>query len=236
MVSFGRMSTYAEQVLSFLEHLVPPNRVPAGVGVMNPYQDPPAWNATVEFYQKYYADHSPRILIIGINPGRFGGGITGIPFTDPINLRDECGITNDFQKRTELSSRFIYRMINSLGGAGKFYQRFFITATSPLGFVKGGKNLNYYDLPELQNSWERFMVKCLRKQMSFQSVRDIVFVLGQGKNYKYLQYLNMKHHFFDSLEILPHPRWVMQYRLKRIDEFLDVYKQKLEGAAEKYLA
>ncbi len=39
-----------------------------------------------------------RYLILGINPGRFGGGITGIPFTDPIRLQNICGIENDFQK------------------------------------------------------------------------------------------------------------------------------------------
>jgi hypothetical protein len=39
------------------------------------------------FYQKYYADNKKRSLIIGINPGRFGAGVTGIPFTDPIRLK-----------------------------------------------------------------------------------------------------------------------------------------------------
>ena len=104
-----------------------------------------------------------------------------------------------------------------------------------LGFVREGKNLNYYDLPELQNSWEGFMADCLRKQMAFESVSNVGFVLGQGKNFKFLQDLNSRHHFFEELEILPHPRWVMQYRLKRIDEFLNEYKVKLESAAEKYL-
>lgn len=230
------MTTYADQILSFLEHLRPPKQLPAGVEVMNPYREKPAWKATTEFYQKYYADNSPRILIIGINPGRLGGGITGIPFTDPVNLSQECGIANDFQKRPELSSRFIYRMINSMGGTTKFYRRFFITSTSPLGFVRDGKNVNYYDLPELQNSWEKFMVECLRKQMDFKSVSRVAFVLGQGKNSQYLHNLNARHHFFQELEILPHPRWVMQYRLKRIDEFLDVYKKKLENAAGRFLA
>ena len=126
-------------------------------------------------------------------------------------------------------------MIDHLGGPLDFYQRFYITAVSPLGFVKAGKNLNYYDLPELQNSWESWMVDCLLKQKAFSSVTDIAFVLGQGKNYAYLEKLNKRHGFFNRLEILPHPRWVMQYRLKRIDEFLEVYREKLEGAAERYL-
>ena len=229
------MATFAHGVLSFLENLDPPNLVPPGVEVMNPYLNPHAWNATVQFYQKYYADNSPRILLVGINPGRFGGGITGIPFTDPINLERECGIENDFQKRTELSSRFIYTMIEHLGGVQKFYERFYITATCPLGFVKEGKNLNFYDLADLQNGWEQFMVECMFKQLKFNSIRRIAFVMGRGKNFAYLQQINQKHRFFEDLEILPHPRWVMQYRLKRIDEFLDVYKTKLESASNEYL-
>src|SRR5687768_18158258 len=35
------------------------------------------------------------------------------------------------------------------GGCDKFYSDFFITAVSPLGFVKNGKNVNYYDDREL---------------------------------------------------------------------------------------
>jgi len=32
---------------------------------------------------------------------------------------------------------------------------------------------------------------------------------------------------FEEVRPLPHPRWVMQYRLKRIDEFIDLYKDQL---------
>ena len=49
-----------------------------------------------------------RHLLLGINPGRFGGGVTGIPFTDPIRLQNVCGIENNFEKKQELSSVFIY--------------------------------------------------------------------------------------------------------------------------------
>ena len=88
------------------------------------------------FYTKYYSDNNKRILLLGINPGRFGGGVTGIPFTDPVRLEKVCGIKNDFQKKQELSSVFIYEMIEAYGGAEKFYKQFYISAVSPLGFVK----------------------------------------------------------------------------------------------------
>jgi len=75
-------------------------------------------------------------------------GITGIPFTDPVKL-EVLGIANDFQKKRELSSDFVYQMITAFGGANKFYQTFYISAISPLGFTKDEKNLNYYDVKRL---------------------------------------------------------------------------------------
>ena len=83
--------------------------------------------ACSDFYEKYYNDNNERYAFFGINPGRFGGGVTGIPFTDPIRLEKICGIPNDFEKKQELSSVFIYDMIDAFGGAAKFYKRFYIS-------------------------------------------------------------------------------------------------------------
>ena len=87
--------------------------------------------------------------MLGINPGRFGAGVTGITFTDPVRLEKECGIPNNFDKRQELSSVFIYDFIAAWGGAEAFYSRFFLSAVFPLGFTREGRNLNYYDDPQL---------------------------------------------------------------------------------------
>jgi len=49
---------------------------------MNPFREnPEALIVSGKFYKKYYNDNNPRFLILGINPGRFGAGVTGIPFT-----------------------------------------------------------------------------------------------------------------------------------------------------------
>ncbi|MGB3465178.1 MAG: hypothetical protein WBA74_07910, partial [Cyclobacteriaceae bacterium] len=58
---------------------------------------------------------------------------------------------------------------------------------------------------------------------------DKIYSLGQGKNIKYLEYLNKKYQLFGEIVPLPHPRWILQYRRKRKDEFLDLYLEKLEG-------
>jgi hypothetical protein len=94
-------TTFAEQLLAFLSGLSWPV-VPPEVEVMNPYADPTAWGLTQTFYRKYYSDDQPRTFIIGINPGRFGGGVTGIPFTDPAKLAEKCSIENNLPRKAEL--------------------------------------------------------------------------------------------------------------------------------------
>jgi hypothetical protein len=166
-------------------------------------------------------------LLLGINPGRFGGGITGIPFTDPVKLYEICEIPNKFDKRVELSSTFIYDMIASFGGPELFYGKYYFSAVSPIGFVKNGKNLNYYDDRELQDAWESFMVNSLRVQLDFCD-NDEVYSIGMGKNVQFLNDLNKKYKLFGKINALPHPRWIMQYRLKRKQEFIDEYRDKLD--------
>ena len=163
-----------------------------------------------------------------INPGRFGGGITGIPFTDPVRLKNICGIENTWPLKQELSSLFIYDVINTYGGAEKFYQDFYITAVSPLGFTKHGKNLNYYDDKELQNRIKDFVIDCMNRQLEFGINRKVAFCLGDGKNYKYLSGLNEEKKIFDKIVPLSHPRFIMQYKLKKKDEYILSYLEKLK--------
>jgi hypothetical protein len=47
-------------------------------------------------------------------------------------------------------------VINAYGGPAVFYKRFFIGSVCPLGFVKNGKNINYYDDKELQQTVTAF--------------------------------------------------------------------------------
>jgi hypothetical protein len=162
-------------------------------------------------------------MIIGINPGRFGGGVTGIPFTDPIRLETECGIINNWPKKQELSSLFMYDMINAFGGPAKFYHKFYIAAVSPLGFTKDNKNLNYYDDKQLENSIKDFVVSSMKQQLEFGIERNAVFCLGEGKNFAYVSKLNTECKFFDKVIPLSHPRFIMQYKLKKKDDYINAY-------------
>ena len=133
----------------------------------------------------------------------------------------------DFQKKQELSSVFIYEMIEAFGGAEKFYKQFYFSAISPLGFVKHGKNLNYYDDKILMKRIQPFIIDCMEKQIAFGLKTDVCFCIGEGENLKYLQKLNEEHKWFNKIEAFPHPRFIMQYRLKRKEEFIQQYIQKL---------
>ena len=218
---------YAEKILSFFKSLQFPEILPDGIEVMNPYMNPETFDSCTTFYNKFYNDENKRHIIIGINPGRFGSGVTGISFTDPIRLEKECGIENHWQKKQELSSVFIYEMINAFGGVEAFYKKIYITAVSPLGFTKGGKNLNYYDDKELQKDIEPFVIECMQKQLEFGVHRDAAYCLGEGKNFAYLKKLNDQQKFFGEIIPLPHPRFIMQYKLKRKEEYIQLYLERL---------
>jgi len=219
---------FADHILSFLKSLHLDIGLPDEIEVMNPFTDKITMQVCTQFYKKYYSDNKERRMIIGINPGRFGAGVTGIPFTDPIRLKNVCGIDNHFQQKQELSSLFVYDVVNAFDGAEKFYQNFYITAVSPLGFTKDGKNLNYYDDKNLQKSIKEFVIDCMNKQLKFGINRNVAFCLGDGKNYKYLSKLNEEMKFFKKIIPLSHPRFIMQYKLKKKDEYIKSYLEKLK--------
>jgi hypothetical protein len=116
-------------------------------------------------------------------------------------------------------------MIQAFGGPASFYRQFYITSYSPVGFTKGGKNLNYYDDKILASSIEPFAVACLEDQLSWQANRDVAYCLGDGKNFQFVSKLNAKHGFFKSVIPLPHPRFIMQYKLKQKEAYIDRYLQ-----------
>jgi hypothetical protein len=213
----------SEKITDFLFNLEFPLQLAKGVGVLDVHRDEAVRKACTAFYQKFYHDDDERYLLIGINPGRFGGGITGIPFTDPIRLEKDCGIPNNWQKKQELSSVFMYGMMAAYGGVRSFYKDIYISAVSPLGFVKDGKNLNYYDDKALKEKIRPFVVECMEKQLAFGLNRDVCFCIGEGENLKYLSGLNKSYKWFKNVEAVAHPRFIMQYKLKFRQDYIDKY-------------
>lgn len=221
---------FDENIISFLSRLSFPIKLPEGIELMNPFLAEGTMNACRQFYEKFYSDESTRWMIIGINPGRFGAGITGVPFTDPIRLENNCGIPNNWPKKQELSSVFIYQVIDAFGGPEEFYKNFYITAVSPLGFTQDGTNLNYYDDKKLLKDVRPFVVDSMEKQLDFGIHRNAAFCLGDGKNFKYINQLNKEKNWFKNIIPLAHPRFIMQYRLKRKDEYIRSYLDSFQSA------
>lgn len=218
---------YSTKIIRFLQKLEIQERLPNGIEILNPYKNEHIFRYCEKFYKKYYSDTAQRTLILGINPGRFGAGLTGIPFTDPKKLEDECGIKNDLPKKPELSADFIYQVINVWGGKEKFYKSFYFGSVCPLGFTFEGKNFNYYDTPRLLNGVYPFITQSLEHQLAFGLNTTYVYCLGEGKNYKFLQQLNAEKKYFKHIIPLSHPRYIMQYRRKKINDYVNNFLSKL---------
>ncbi len=212
---------FAQSILNFYSRLPQEFDLPEGIKIIYPYNEDTVIHCMKQFYQKYYTDRRKRYFLCGINPGRFGAGITGIPFTDPYHLEYECGLENAFEKKKELSSILMYDLMKRFGGVRIFYNNFYVSSISPLGFVKNQKNYNYYDSDELYNGLKEFIVKKMEEQLTFPLYRDKIYSLGKGKNYKILKKLNDQYRWFEEVIALPHPRWVMQYQRKHYDQHLD---------------
>lgn len=220
------MTTFGENVIRFHLSLTPDWSIPPEYELLFPFGSKETRQAFTAFYEKYYADADSRYFVFGINPGRFGAGITGVPFTDPIRLETIAGIPNPFQKKAELSSIFIYQVIEALHGLHAFTGSYYITSLCPLGFVKDGKNFNYYDDRNLQESVRPHIIDNINQQIAFGARRDRAFSLGMGKNAQFFTQLNEEYGWFKEVVPLPHPRWVMQYRRKQLDHFIDLFKEK----------
>jgi hypothetical protein len=223
------MKTLAEEIIQFNSELDFTSSLPDGINIMNPFKESEAaLTASTAFYKKYYSDHHPRHLILGINPGRFGSGVTGVPFTDPKRLKSVCGIDIEGVMSHEPSSVFIYEMIAAYGGPEKFYHDIYISSVCPLGFTNInnlGKhvNYNYYDSPALTKAVYPFIIDSLKKQLAMGLETDICFCFGTGQNEKFIQKLNKEHQFFKEVIALEHPRFIMQYKAKTKQFYIDKY-------------
>jgi uracil DNA glycosylase superfamily protein len=218
-------STFGEKVLDFYRNLTAPKNLPSGIETMNPYETPEVREYVERFLKKYFSDNRERVFVLGINPGRFGSGVTGVTFTDPVALEKFCGINNTLEKRREISSEFIYEFIQQWGGPERFYQHFFLTAVSPLGFVRDGINYNYYDDQTILAASRSFIVQTLHSQLLIGARRDVAILLGTGKNQKIFNDLNEYYGFFKKVDTLEHPRFIMQYRRRTLAKYLQKYYQ-----------
>lgn len=99
-----------------------------------------------KFFVKYYGKLLPDCVICGINPGKNGAGKTGIPFIDFATLSKLLPGVENFN--VEPTATFFYDIISAFG-ADNFFNKFYVTNFSSVGYIKNDKNFNYYDgLPD----------------------------------------------------------------------------------------
>ena len=221
------LKTISDKIISFNNELSYEGELPNGFKVINPFiENPETMVVMKKFYDKFYNDDNIRKFIIGINPSRHGAGVTGVPFTDTKRLDSECGIKMESAYTHEVSSVFMYDVINALGGPEKIYKHFYINSPFPLALVreKNGKwiNANYYDDKELFEMTEEFMIESLKKHISIGVDTSEVFVLGT-KNAKFIHKLNQKAKLFKEIIVREHPRYIQQYKSKDKQFYIDKY-------------
>lgn len=230
--------TFAEQIIDFNAGIEYSGSLPKGIHIMNPFRDNPyAFPTSSDFYRKYYNDRHKRRLILGINPGRHGAGLTGVPFTDAKRLDAFCGIPFAGPITHEPSSVFVYEVIKAFGGPERFYRHFYIHSVCPLGFTAdsaSGKvvNYNYYDSPALLAAVGDFIKENLHKQVSMPVYTDACICFGTGKNEKYLSALNSELGLFGKIIALEHPRFIMQYKSKDMQQYIQKYLDTLEDLVD----
>ncbi|RRA92366.1 SMUG2 DNA glycosylase family protein [Paenimyroides viscosum] len=222
------METFAEKIIAFNKQLNYSGNLPNNFQVLNPYlSNPETLLVMQQFYEKFYNDTNKRKFIIGINPSRHGAGVTGVPFTDTKRLESVCGIKMQSAHTHEISSVYMYDMIEEFGRVTEFYNQFYINSPFPLAIVKKNKdnnwvNANYYDDLELFKMVKDFMIESLKKHIALGLYTDEVFVLGK-KNATFIEKLNNEAKLFDKITVLEHPRYIQQYKSKDKQLYIDKY-------------
>jgi single-strand selective monofunctional uracil DNA glycosylase len=111
-----------------------------------------------EVYLERYGSGHGRIVLVGMNPGPHGMAQTGVPFGDPVLVREWLGIeapvdrpSEEHPKRPVIGFRSARREVSGqrvwgwakqrFGEPGAFFERFFIANYCPLCFLEAsGRN------------------------------------------------------------------------------------------------
>ncbi|MFW5844579.1 MAG: uracil-DNA glycosylase family protein [Spirochaetota bacterium] len=123
-----------------------------------------AWGPFEEYHLRY-AGASPRVLFLGMNPGPFGMVQTGIPFGDPVCVRDWLEISAEVERpetahpkrpilgleseRREVSGTRLWGLFaERFGTPERFFAHHYVANYCPLAFLGDtGRNITPDKLP-----------------------------------------------------------------------------------------
>jgi single-strand selective monofunctional uracil DNA glycosylase len=129
-----------------------------------------AWEPYASYITKYGPGRAGRTLLVGMNPGPWGMAQTGVPFGDPVMVRDWLGIKGSVEPfdgaykrvpvmgfsshRRERSGTRLYSWAkHRFGSADRFFEDFFVLNYFPLLLLtKDGKNLTPARLPRRERA------------------------------------------------------------------------------------
>ncbi len=99
-----------------------------------------------------------------------------------------------------------------------------------MGFVKDGRNFNFYDHPALLRDIKPFLIRSIEAQLGFGARLGAAIVLGTGRIKQVFEDLNRECDFFKAVHAVEHPRFIMQYRRRRLGDYLRKYSEVFEQA------
>jgi len=212
---------FGAKVVQFYRDFRPPENLPDGIELANPYEHPARRGAIEQFYAKFFSDEFARIHILGINPSRLNTTATGVNYTDGYALKNYCEIDNDFSQSRELTADFFYRVVDAMGGASTFYRRVFPWAMMPVTVTKEGNYANYYSNDILEDM--KSLVSDNIRWLTSLPANGKLVILGAGENQKVFNGLPGSPFGYNEVVTLPHPRWIMQYNRNKIDAYIEDY-------------
>ncbi|MHB1301481.1 MAG: uracil-DNA glycosylase family protein [Burkholderiales bacterium] len=175
------------------------------------------WAGIDAFWQRFYGEGIPRIMVCGINPGRFGAGKTGIPFLDFMSLSKL--IPGIERQDSEKSASFFFEVVRSFG-AETFFHTFYVSNFSSVGYLRDGTNLNYHDLPDVARE--------IVERNFLEEIETIhpTHVISLGKEV-HESVRNLLPASIDCSLRLPHPSWVATYRANETNQWVSRYREVL---------
>ena len=102
----------------------------------------------------------------------------------------------------------------------EFYSRVLPWAALPVAVTSEGSYANYYQIDRKE------IVDLVMMNITWLSKLPRVgklVVLGVGENKQYLENLDGYPFGYNEVIYLPHPRWIMQYNRKKLDQYIAAY-------------
>lgn len=163
------------------------------------------------FWSRLYSCDLPRQVICGLNPDLSDEYLPGVPFSDFQRLA-RC-MSEVERQDIEHSAPFFVKIIEAIG-VESFFQRFYVTNVSAVGYFKEGRKLNYYDLPA--DALE-FVERCFVEEMEIVRPQRVI-ALGREVEQTVMKLLPGI-----RLDYLPHPSWVMKQGGQEQQEWAEQY-------------